>query len=324
MKPFDKMYQIFLFKNSTDGPLIDLSLDDVYNIDGNSFINTFNTKKISPKIFFLSTQDIRATEFSKLLKPTSESSIFFLWDSPIDYNVQNIDKIKNDIASSDFLTDWGNIFIYNLHKYDSDYVRYSTDILGITDNIITINCFTTKFTVKTYLSTDDIYIDCAPINESVTNVNYYLEKLDGKNNAIITKMQGMILNSLILVIVSGSVYFSTPKIFEILISFHPNNELNKNEILSGIAIGLGFELVLITIVIMSVGISKKKQDLLFASFILLIITLSFIVSFTNTPSIADSLHHFSLYNILIYMFYPLSYAAYAAYAAYNKEDLLRS
>lgn len=312
IKPFDKMYQIFLFKNSQDGPLIDLSLSNIYNIDGNGFINTFNTNKITPKIFFL-TKDTTEREFSDLLRPTSDSSIFFLWDSPINYNVQNIDEIIKSTNETASFTDWGNIFIYNLNQYDI--VTYAKGILKqIGQESIKMRYFTTKFTVNTHLLTDDIYIDCAPINESVTNVNHYLEKLNGKNNVIVSKIQEMILNSLILIIVSGSVYFSTPAIFRNLLYLHKKNiketdESVDDKINSGIAVGLGFDLIVISIVIMSVGISEKKQDLLFASFILFIITFSFISSFTNTPSIANSLEYenFSLDNIAIYVFFPLSY-----------------
>jgi hypothetical protein len=314
--PIQYVYQIFTFKNnnSKNDPLllIDLKSDTKTKIDGNGILNINTKNNNKPVVYFIPDADSNLTEF---LKPanTITKSIVFLWTNPItEYQIKNIEIINNCSTignEENAIIDWASIFSSNVNDSSDLKSKIVSSLITDKSKLTIPNTYSLTITYTQELSTDEIYIDCSPINESVENVNFYLEKLNGKNNINVKKMQEMMFNCIIMIIISGSVYFSTPAIFRNLLYVHKiiRDDIDA-KINSGIAIGLGFDLVLITIVIMAIGISKKKQDLLFVSFILLIITLSFIYSVKNTDFINTlTYENISIRNIIIYIFFPLSY-----------------
>ena len=134
-------------------------------------------------------------------------------------------------------------------------------------------------------------------------INYYLEKLNGTDDSTQKKVMEMTINCLIIVLVSGSVFFSAPTICERLLKFHLwiRNEIFKTldkgngtnatkpeldrDILFGIEFGIIFELIIITIVLLAIGIPKQKKEIAMVAIVFILITFSFIMSVTNSNSI---------------------------------------
>ena len=294
LDPIKYVYQILTFKNNTKSPLlIDLNSNKKTIIDGNGLLNIHKKNNNRPSIYFI--PDLQSSSLTDFLKPTNTTSksIVFLWTIPITtYQIKSLENINNcdkaDNATS-AISDWSNIFARNVGDSGDLAGTLMTSLTNIKHTQIKIpNSYdSSKMTFTQELSTDEIYIDCSPINESVENVNYYLEKLNGKNDSISKQFMAMVINSLIIIIVSGSMYFSTPTIIDFFIKIHyqiseiTDPESDKLPIKSGIVFGIGLYIVILTIILMSIGIALKKQDVIFASFLFLIISISFIMSVIN-------------------------------------------
>lgn len=291
--PIKIIYQIFLFKNNNDKPmLVDLNNETVTPINGNKFFEIHRKNNMYPVIYFLNS----GAALDNFLPSNDKSSAIFLWNAPInEYQIKNYKTIMevDTVNPINALLDWGTIFIdeYGLSSNQDFINKLSNTNITYVDKTIINNSYivaSKNFKYETEIVTDDVYIDCSPINESVEHVNHYLEKLNGKDDSTKKKVMEMIINSLIIVIVSGSVFFSAPTICENILKIHlmavaaEENSIKNPEILYGIEFGIGFEFLLIAIILLAVG--YKNKEALFAGLIFLLILFSFLFSVGNSNS----------------------------------------
>lgn len=294
-KPNKYIYQIILFKNNTRKPeLCDIQniKSKIMKINGNKILDIHYKNNRLPNVYFLKTNQ----SFSDNLISSTENatndyfSMFIVWTVPInDYKIKNyttLSSCTDDTSKLNAIMDWGKNISADFTFSSNDGADISKLVTNsiFTKNIIQITDIyhfeKDNFKYSKESKTDDIYIDCSPINESVEHVNFYLEKLNGKDDSTKKKVMEMLINSLVIIIVTGSVFNAAPSLCELVLNIHTSitKETDVSPILFGIEFGIGFELILITIILLIVGISKKNKDITFVAFFFLLSSVSFVIS----------------------------------------------